>query len=427
MDNISLFNLRFPSYSSTPKCQPNSVLSGVVMIKIARPLELQRLSITVKGREKVALRLMTLPSANSIDDLQTLQKTYFRHEKTIVDLSECKTLAVGMHLYHFTCIFPNVNYPASAREMHYAIEYFCSATLYTHQHKYHTPDLSIIFEPLLEPAEDTATRFAVQRTAVSLMGEAPTLEIKKALFKLRSQFSHFHYLPGDNVVLNLGLDPCLSVTSIRKVEYRVVETTACYYSGDWANQSKASHSGDDSDLESMAAASEHPLWSRDRTLHPAKSVHLTRNYSNIYPISRWLATIEFKLPETIRPLPCAFLRFSYNIELTVTFWSGLRTSRVAMGLIPIAVSPDLRDSEPLKTGDEAISLDGSTMPSTTTTTTRSVISIASSSDSLSTAALDPLAAELREERRRRASPPHIFDLKRGNMMIPAPSIEVISM
>ncbi|KAJ1969011.1 hypothetical protein H4R34_006206, partial [Dimargaris verticillata] len=218
MDQITLFNLTFPSYTATPRCQPNSSLSGVVMLKIARALEMQKLTVTVKGRERVALSLITLPSANSIDDLQTMQRYYFKHEQTISERPAAGYLTPGLHLFHFSCNFPNVNYPGSMREMHYAVDYSCCATLYTEHHKCHTTDLTILFEPTLEPFDGPSPRLMAPRAETRAVAEPRAKD--KGVFKLRSQFSYQSYLPGEAVNLSLGLDPCVNVASIRKTEYR---------------------------------------------------------------------------------------------------------------------------------------------------------------------------------------------------------------
>ncbi|KAJ1971684.1 hypothetical protein H4R34_005659, partial [Dimargaris verticillata] len=208
-------------------------------------------------------------------------------------------------------------------------------------------------------------------------------------------------------------------------EYRVIETTTCFNSGAWATRSRSSGSNNDITRDDY---DESPLWSRDREIEPKTEFTLIRNTSHIHPISRWFAEIEFKMPKTARALPCAFLQFTYSIEIVVTFWSGLRTNRVASVVIPILVAPEtLADIMPV--GMEGLVFDNSTP--TSRSFPSSIVSLSSYESLESTlqngGATAPSSTGGRHNRKRRASPPHIFDLKKENLHIPTPQIETIAM
>ncbi|KAJ1966710.1 hypothetical protein IWQ62_002296 [Dispira parvispora] len=414
MDQVTLFNVTFPSYTSTPKCQPNSVLSGAVMLKLEGTLEMQRLTVTIKGREKIALSLMKLPSASSIDDLQTAQRTYFKHEQVIIEPEQGTIIPPGVYLYHFTCNFPNANYPASVREMHFAVQYSCSATLYTKMHKCHTMDLPIVFEPILEIPPELVSPFISPRTGVFNVTDDGSKD--KVLFILRAQFSQPMYLPGDGVSVAVGLNPCVNLAAIRKTEFRVLELVRCYYSPDWANQTRLSHS----DVSDMDVHMENPLWVRTREVEKLKPFTLSKNTSTIYPISRWVGEFDCQLPSDAFVLPCAFVRFSYVIEVVVTFWSGLRTNRTVTARIPIPTSPDQIPSPLSSRQEESVIFTGASVNSRYTSSAISSVSSTVSYDENT-----PIGSQRCKSKR--GLPPQVVNVQQSSIHIPVPNIEAIVM
>ncbi|KAJ1655053.1 hypothetical protein IWQ61_005128 [Dispira simplex] len=414
MDQITLFNVTFPSYTSTPKCQPNSVLSGAVMLKLEGTLEMQKLTVTIKGQEKIAFSLMNLPSAKSIDDLQTAQRTYFKHEQAILEPEQGTILQPGVYLYHFTCNFPNVNYPATVREMHFAVQYSCCSTLYTTMHKCHTMELPITFEPLLELPPELVSPFVSPRTGVFNVIDDGSKD--KVLFILRAQFSQAMYLPGDGVGVAVGLNPCVNLTAIRKTEFRVLELVRCYYSPDWANQTRLSHS----DVSDVGAHVENPLWVRTREIEPLKPFTLNKNTSAIYPISRWVGEFDCQLPNEAYALPGAFIRFSYVVEVVVTFWSGLRTNRTVKVRVPIPTSPDQILSPMSSRREESVIFTGVSVNSHYTSSALSSMSSTVSYDENT-----PLGSQRCKSKR--GQPPRIVNVQQSATHIPVPNIEPIAM
>ncbi|KAJ1926068.1 hypothetical protein IWQ60_004113 [Tieghemiomyces parasiticus] len=419
MEAISMLKVSFPSYTGSPRCQPNGALSGAVMVKCEESVNLQQLNVTVRGREKVAVSLNTPATAYCVDDLRTVSRPYFQLEKPILSPEDRQgPLAPGLHLFHFICHFPNVNYPPTTRDMFFSVDYFCGATLTTSDREYQATEVPIVFEALIEPSSASTFR----------QGSPPANTVKvrdngssaKPVLALHNQFSQPSYLPGDTVVISLGLDPLINLNSIRKLEYRVIETCNCHYKGDWAAQSKVSQS----DVSDLNGQCEVPLWTRERTVHPFQSATLSRNTSPVYPANRYLGDIQFLLPKATRALSYAYLQFSYGIEIIVTYWSGLRTNRTASAFIPINVVGERPEPSlnPLQSQGSA----GPYLESTATSnlSVRSSVQSISSADSISTPST--LGAGY-VSRRRKTSFPHIFNPHQDGNLAALPDIEPINM
>ncbi|KAJ2765992.1 hypothetical protein GGI18_006093, partial [Coemansia linderi] len=150
-----VFEVRFPAYTSgsPPRCTPKSTLAGVVYLHLQTPLQASCLSVNFIGTERISL---APPSANSghwegvaaavaaatggthqmptmhVAKQRSIKKVYFNQSAVLWGDSKLRTsdwLAEGIHMFHFSCEFPRVNYPQSKRTPEYEIKYLIQAKL----------------------------------------------------------------------------------------------------------------------------------------------------------------------------------------------------------------------------------------------------------------------------------------------------------
>ncbi|KAJ2818640.1 hypothetical protein IWW50_005744, partial [Coemansia erecta] len=138
MSTPPVFEIRFPAYTSggPPRCSPKSTLTGVVYLHIRQAMQASCLSLSLMGSERVSLAPESVNStwtqAVAATKQRSIKKVYF-NQCTVLwgdsKLRELGTLPAGIHMFHFSCEFPRVNYPQSRTTPEYEIKYALKAKL----------------------------------------------------------------------------------------------------------------------------------------------------------------------------------------------------------------------------------------------------------------------------------------------------------
>ncbi|KAJ2907782.1 hypothetical protein GGI21_003542, partial [Coemansia aciculifera] len=189
MSAAPVFEVRFPAYTSggPPRCTPKSTLAGVVYLHLPMALQASCLSVNFIGTERISL---APPSANNSHwgalataatttvsgappmhtaKQRSVKKVYFNQSAVLWGDAKLRTvdwLAEGVHMFHFSCEFPRVNYPQSKRTSEYEIKYVIQAKLLGKR------DMSPSSLPILSAAPQPI--IFVPETIAPLLSSAPS-------------------------------------------------------------------------------------------------------------------------------------------------------------------------------------------------------------------------------------------------------------
>ncbi|KAJ1664087.1 hypothetical protein GGF38_003130, partial [Coemansia sp. RSA 25] len=256
--NAPVLEVRFPAYTSggPPRCTPKSTLAGLVYLHLPMPVQASCLSVNFIGTERISL---APPSANSghwgttstaaaagapqmhMAKQRSVKKVYFNQSAILwgdAKLRAVDWLAEGIHMFHFSCEFPRVNYPQTKRTPEYEIKYVIQAKLLGARGD------SLSCSPILSAAAQPIT--FVPETIAPLLGSAPVDSRDDVMARYRfcdnavdidepGQWA-FHlqvmglqqaFCPGDTVDFQLRLTGGLR--ALRKAQFAVYEQTDCFY------------------------------------------------------------------------------------------------------------------------------------------------------------------------------------------------------
>ncbi|RKP38055.1 hypothetical protein BJ085DRAFT_30917 [Dimargaris cristalligena] len=312
-----VFEIRFPSYSGTPRCRPDSVLAGVVMLKNTRTISAKSLILTFKGVERInsnpSFPTYNSPAAQQLASNQWLEHIYFQRESILLgEGEESIFLEPGLHLYHFACSMPFMNYPSSIRSPQFEIVYTLTARLECPRDDV-TKKLSlpaaIHFEPLPLVVPHLPESLKCFNTNV--------LDGDKVLFHLHANFMKNSFGPGEPFSMGLVLKP-VTPRLVKSARVMLKEHVQCH-------------------LRNAFDHTEEPLWYNHRIIHH-DILHLNRIASEM---SRdpYVATVSFELPDFFQPNNSVYLSFNYTICIVLKVATGfLLTSNKEISVeVPITI------------------------------------------------------------------------------------------
>ncbi|KAJ1865312.1 hypothetical protein LPJ78_002800 [Coemansia sp. RSA 989] len=352
MSTAPIFEIRFPAYTSggPPRCTPKSTLTGVVYLHIASALRASCLSLSLMGSERVQMAPESVnhtqtPKVNtSSAKKNTLKKVYF-NQGTVLwgdsKLREQGTLSEGIHMFHFSCEFPRVNYPQSHTTSEYEIKYTLKAKLLntrdarestvmsTSQPVMYVPETIAPPLPISSEHGDAMARFAFCDNVT---------EGQQWAYHLRATGMQQAFRPGDTVDLQLRL---FGSRTLRKLQFSVIEQTDCFYP-----QIPEPHE------EQLDMGRR--LWSSQRILHETADLPFERescvtpeicsehmNTKRTRSNQAYYAQLHTQMPKDALVLhETGFLRFTYFVQLNLLLGSsGWGThSRSTHTRIPLPVA-----------------------------------------------------------------------------------------
>ncbi|KAJ2470790.1 hypothetical protein GGI02_002696 [Coemansia sp. RSA 2322] len=239
--SVPVFEVRFPSYTSggPPRCTPKSTLAGVVYLQLYTQVQASCLSVNFVGTERISL---APPSANGCDRPATakqrsVKKVYFNQSAVLwgdPKLRATDWLASGVHMFHFSCEFPRVNYPQTKATPEYEIKYVLHAKLLGPRvQSACSPVLALASQPVLFVPEtiapllgfdaecSLAARYRFCDNAVDV--EEPN----HWAFHLQVMGLQQAFSPGDTVDFQLRLTG--GQRALRRAQFAVIEQTDCFY------------------------------------------------------------------------------------------------------------------------------------------------------------------------------------------------------
>ncbi|KAJ1942437.1 hypothetical protein GGF37_003116 [Kickxella alabastrina] len=356
---LPVLEIRFPSYTSgnSPRCGPKSTLTGLVYLKLAQTLQASCLSLNLVGSERISLAPESAnTTANHISATaiahttkhRSVKKVYFNQTAILwgdAKLRASNELTAGVHMFHFSCEFPRINYPQSQTTPEYTIKYVLQAKLLNARL---ACDSTIITaaQPIIYVPETIAPRTASHingsrgeiAAPYTFCDNATDIEDAQWAFHVYAMGLQQAFRPGETVDLQLRLT---GQRTLRKMRFAVIEQTDCFYP-----QLPDPHE-EQLDLGRR-------LWSAQRHLCESSDLQFERDSSVLIPDlcadhmnaararggSTYYAHLHTRLPQSLMVLPeTGYLRFTYFAEITLfsnSTWGGHVRRAVMRVPIPVA-------------------------------------------------------------------------------------------
>ncbi|KAJ2784267.1 hypothetical protein GGI15_002316 [Coemansia interrupta] len=350
MHTPPMLEIRFPSYTSggPPRCGPKSTLAGVVYLNIAEPLTASCLSLNLVGSERISLAPssvnITTAASAVFPKERSVKKIYFNQTSILWGDSKLRTedeLAAGIHMFHFSCEFPRVNYPQSQTTAEYVIKYVLQAKLLNSRASREsiittaTQPITYIPETIapigLRGADDVGPSYTFCDNAVDI-------EEMQWAFHVHAIGLQQAFKPGDTVDLQLRIT---GQRPLRKAKFSVIEQTDCFYPQVPDPQEEQLDLG-------------RRLWSSRKSLNGPTDLAFERDSCVLVPDlcsehmdttrarggSTYYAHLRVQLPKDLTLLhETGYLRFTCFAELTLlssSSWGGHMRRAVIRIPIPIA-------------------------------------------------------------------------------------------
>ncbi|KAJ1866649.1 hypothetical protein LPJ57_005964, partial [Coemansia sp. RSA 486] len=348
-----MLEIRFPAYTSgkTPRCGPKATLAGVVYLNLTEAQQASCLSLNLVGSERISLAPdptdhHKLSGASSMRKPKSVKKVYFNQTSILWGDSKLRAtnhLAAGIHMFHFSCEFPRVNYPQSKATPEYVIKYVLQAKLLDPRTSPTDNVIATTVQPINYVPETilppVLSAFDQEITApYSFCDNAMDTHDNNWVFHVQAMGLQQAFRPGDTVDLQVKIT---GQKTLRKAKFSVIEQTDCFYP-----QVPDPHE-EQLDLGRR-------LWSSQRTLCASQDLSFERDSCVLTPDlcpehmnatrarcgSTYYAHIRTQLPRDLVALhETGYLRFTYFAELalcTSSSWgSHLRTALVRIP-VPIA-------------------------------------------------------------------------------------------
>ncbi|KAJ2881278.1 hypothetical protein FB639_002651, partial [Coemansia asiatica] len=314
------------------------------------------LSLNLVGSERISLApepadQQQLYGASGMRKSKSVKKVYFNQTSILWGDSKLRAsnqLAAGIHMFHFSCEFPRVNYPQSKTTSEYVIKYVLQAKLLNPRLS-SAADNNVIatavqpvnyIPEIISPAKTMLPSTFDQEIATpySFCDNATDMQDNNWVFHVQAMGLQQAFRPGDTVDLQIKMT---GQKTLRKAKFCVLEQTDCFYP-----QVPDPHE-EQLDLGRR-------LWSTQRTLSVSQDLAFERDSCVLVPDlcpdhmnatrarcgSTYYAHIRTQLPRDLVLLhETGYLRFTYFAELTLftsSSWGGhLRTALVRIP-IPIA-------------------------------------------------------------------------------------------
>ncbi|KAJ2690094.1 hypothetical protein H4R19_006451, partial [Coemansia spiralis] len=356
-----VFEIRFPAYTSggAPRCSPKSTLAGVVYLHISEPLYAACLSLSLAGSERISLAPASVNTAwaqaatSAVTPVaakpRSVKKVYF-NQSTVLwgdgKLREAGVLPEGVHMFHFSCEFPRINYPQSRTTPEYEIKYVLRAkllgprnapepTLMTaSQDVEYVPETIAPVPPPLTIAVSPTARYAFCDNAIDADGQ-------QWAFHLSATGLQQAFCPGGAIDLQLRVT---GRRTLRRLQFSLIEQTDCFYPQIPEPREEQLDIG-------------RRLWSSQRMLCETTALHFERD-SCVPAVDRcpdhmgarqprsglvtYHATLHARLPADVPVLnESGFLRFTCFVQLSLfagsSSWGG-GPPRSAQIKLPIPVA-----------------------------------------------------------------------------------------
>ncbi|KAJ2553521.1 hypothetical protein EV175_002910 [Coemansia sp. RSA 1933] len=327
--------IRFPAYTSgaPPRCTPRTNLAGVVYLQLPKARAASSLILSFVGSECISLAPASVNSSSNNNSSsaahvpavrsRTMRKEYFR--QTVV-LWSGKEVGAGIHMFHFSCEFPRVNYPQSSTTDEYQIAYVFTADLARDDAQ--APLLSasqtINFVPeTVAPLAEPSHMMRYQFSDSVQDAEDPNQQV----FGLQVLGLQQAFVPGDTVDFQVRV---AGQRSLRRAQFVLYEQTDCFYP-----QIPAPHE-EQLDLGRR-------LWTARKALGEKRDLPFERDAAHDERKGgaiAYCAHLHARLPASLFVLhQSAYLRTTYYVELTLfstAGWSG--HVRRAQARVPVPVA-----------------------------------------------------------------------------------------
>ncbi|KAJ2663827.1 hypothetical protein IWW48_001093 [Coemansia sp. RSA 1200] len=368
--HTGVLEIRFPAYTSgaPPRCTPRTSLAGVVYLQLAEAQAATSLRMQFVGVERILLapssvnsNAARVPMARS----KQVAREYFNQSMELWSgrssgrgvEEQIGQLSAGLHMFHFSCEFPRVNYPQSSATEEYEIAYEFTAELLgrpssgcsgnNNQRKADTeqPLLSAAqtinfvpetVAPLPAGHSDESHRSSHRQSGANEIADHKSQPYwfsdsandvdspSQRVLEVQATAAKQAFAPGDAVDMQVRIS---GQRPVRRAHFVLYEQTDCFYP-----QLPEPHE-EQLDLGRR-------LWSSRRALSAKRELSLERDASAGGRGSAHTALLHAALPRDLFVLrETAYLRFTYYAELTFfspASWSGQVRRAQARVPLPLA-------------------------------------------------------------------------------------------
>ncbi|KAJ2508928.1 hypothetical protein H4217_008446, partial [Coemansia sp. RSA 1939] len=366
--HTGVLEIRFPAYTSgaPPRCTPRTSLAGVVYLQLAETQAATSLRMQFVGVERILLAPSSVNSNAArvpMGRSKQVAREYFNQSMELWSGrgsdEQMGQLSAGLHMFHFSCEFPRVNYPQSSATEEYEIAYEFTAELLGQpssgcggnngQRKAGTE------QPLLSAAQtinfvpETVAPLPAGHSDQSHLGStshrqsgaAEAVDHKSQAYwfsdsandadnpsqrvlEVQATAAKQAFAPGDAVDMQVRVS---GGRPVRRAHFVLYEQTDCFYP-----QLPEPHE-EQLDLGRR-------LWSSRRAISAKRELPLERDASAGGRGSSHIALLHAALPRDLFVLrETAYLRFTYYAELTFfspASWSGQVRRAQARVPLPLA-------------------------------------------------------------------------------------------
>ncbi|KAJ1983394.1 hypothetical protein H4R34_001308 [Dimargaris verticillata] len=307
MSGVEYIDIRFPAHVGIPKCRPGESVAGAVFVNCAKKVSVRCLKLHFVGWERVNVDVhregQTQPKTHSQVYFHETENLVGHDTNTIEDI-----LHPGVHLFHFTCTMPPLNFPVTTHSSHlpcfpcpdYEVQYAMQAALHFTQEPLeplYTKPAPIHPVPIAWPTHLLPHRVSEPRAMREAAYERNTL-----VYHLQLDFDKAAYSPGDTVRAMLKIIPVVPHAPPTMGELDMREQCECFAE---PPQRRA---------DQGTRANVKPVWSRTRVLF-RQALAFTKGGMRTPNIQH--SKLEFKIPRTVCPVASVHLDWHYTINVTL--------------------------------------------------------------------------------------------------------------
>ncbi|KAJ1922846.1 hypothetical protein IWQ60_006262 [Tieghemiomyces parasiticus] len=296
-----------------------------VLVSCTSPITARSLSLTFQGEEVIAMDISG--QENQPNDPPSFRETYFKAEEQLLAgaaRGQPQAVSTGVHLFHFSCTMPPVNFPAATRSQHephfpcptYSIMYHLQARLELVDGEHvSTAPVAVHPEPISWPAH-----IAPDHIDRPLTLREGTYDQRRLSYHLQATLDRSAYCPGDTVLLTLVIKPVVNIALPHMGEVDLRERCECR-----ANSTDCRQAADP------------PVWSRTQVLL-RKALEFHRVDAGA--VTHYQCRAALKIPATACPAPGVHVKWSYTFNVTLF---EHREDRVAqsVGTFPLHLASGL--------------------------------------------------------------------------------------
>ncbi|KAJ1969371.1 hypothetical protein H4R35_006157 [Dimargaris xerosporica] len=307
MSGVEYIDIRFPAHVGIPKCRPGESMTGVVFVNCAKKVSVRCLKLHFVGWERANADVHREGQVQP----KTYSQVYFHETENLVghdnDTVE-DILHPGVHLFHFTCTMPPLNFPVTTHSSHlpcfpcpdYEVQYAMQAALHFTQaslESLYTKPASIHPIPIAWPTHLMPHRVSEPRAMREAAYERNTL-----VYHLQLDFDKAAYSPGDTVRATLKIIPVVPHAPPTMGELDMREQCECFAEPPKQRTDRGTR------------ANVKPVWSRTRVLF-RQALAFTKGGLRTPNIQ--YSKLEFKIPRTVCPVASVHLDWHYTVNVTL--------------------------------------------------------------------------------------------------------------